>query len=111
MDGCIFVRKIRYINSRTTSPIALSKLASKMKQISNNQPLFRTVEHFAKRWNLAKWQNEFLDAYKIMATNKNTGLAPITADFNSHGCKYKSYFGFSYNELYVPRLLLHQSGL
>ena len=81
-----FNRKIGHIispDNLTDCPKQVS-----IKDETNNQPLYKTVEYFAKRWNLAKWQNEFLDAYRIMATNKNTGLTPITADFNSHGCKY-----------------------
>ena len=82
-SNCVFDVERLPISNHTDCPKQVS-----IKDETTKLPIYKTVEHFAKKWNLGKWQSEFLDAYKIMVTNKNTGLTPITADFNSHGCKY-----------------------
>ena len=47
----------------------------KQKQLKHEgKPMSKIVDFFAEKDNLAVWQNEFLDAYKKMASNKNQNL-------------------------------------
>ena len=47
--------------------------------------MYETVEYFAEKENLGAWHNEFLDSYKIMASNKNTDL--VDNEFaHGHSC-------------------------
>ena len=63
-----------------------------IKDETNEEPIYKTVEFFAEKDNLQQWQDEFLDAYKIMASNKNQNLVTskhaefMSPDSKIHGC-------------------------
>ena len=64
-----------------------------IKDETNDEPIYKTVEFFAEKDNLQQWQDEFLDAYKIMASNNNENLVTskhaefiMSPDSKIHGC-------------------------
>ena len=61
----------------------------------NGRHIYRTVREFADHRSLGKWHNEFLDSYKIMASNKNTDLVDNDDFLFGNACScYKSFLDF-----------------
>ena len=60
-------------------------LQKSIRDEQNDNPIYKTVEYYAEKDRLGRWHADFLDSYKIMASNKNTDLTQNEFTYG-HAC-------------------------